>query len=123
MTRTELIAALEAAEGPSRELGDELAFALGWVCTPPVRGRCWIDPQGGKHHHRPDFLGSIDAALSFTPEGWRVHEFQEADDGRWRCRVVRAQGRGGDSETGGWWRPTAAIALCIANLKAREAQE
>ncbi len=112
MTRTELIAALEAATGPSRDLDMAIELLL--------EDAGFDEPAANWPEDCPHYTKSIDSALSFTPEGWRVHEFQQADDGRWRCRVVRSQSKGGDSETGGYWRATPAIALCIANLKALE---
>ena len=108
-----LIAKLEAAEGPSRELDGLIHGAIGRV-------------ERGFNIHKlnpnlPAYTASLDDAVSLVPEGWRVHEFQEADDGRWRCLVVRAEGRGGSSGAGLYWRPTPDLALCIAALKAREA--
>ena len=101
MTRADLIAALEKAEGPSRELDAEIR----------------------KHvpgDYLPAFTASLDAALTLVPEGlaWRVEPATPGytDWGKYRAGVTT------------WEKPydlpsygaTPAIALCIAALKARE---
>ena len=115
MTRTELIAALEAAEGPSRELDWQIQRT---VFAPQPHKPFWPAPE---------FTRSLDAALSFTPEGW-AWMIQDIGDASLRLPTVSL------------WRPsqrstrlpierfdteavTPAIALCIANLRALEAQE
>ena len=130
MTRTELIAALEAAEGPSRELDTaihEIAFphddiddkAPGDPVFRKIEDVIWFNV--------PHYTGSIDAALSFTPEGWeyRIYhniagKFTELP-GSWYLGQVHEYMPKWRFE--GYSRATPAIALCIANLRALEAQE
>ena len=121
MTRTELIAALEAAEGPSRELDADIAEALGNPVLRPegssLRYVMWL-PGGGTYEMEiPHYTESIDAALSFTPEGmdWRVQSH----------RGVKGQPVIGWALINGTASAAAtpAIALCIANLRTLEAQE
>ena len=89
--RTELLAALEAATGPSRELDRRIAKEIGWFRVEP---RFTVNKKGGWIHPRdfcgtdgdgrplldslhgtdiwpdvPAFSSSIDAALSVLPDG------------------------------------------------------
>ena len=141
MTRTELIAALEAAEGPSREL-DALIWAdrnnrdVHWENNRALSKRreapfdeCvlgeYVEWSKGEASfdcacHKPPipyYTESIDAALSFTPEGmdWRVQSH----------RGVKGQPVIGWALINGTASAAAtpAIALCIANLRVLEAQE
>ena len=112
MTRTELIAALEAAEGPSRELDCEIhAFRFG--------GDTW--------KHVPSYTESIDAALSFTPEGWAFYRLDQyhgySNPCAGFCAKLRCHNNPEIGMSVGESRSTPAIALCIANLRALEAQE
>jgi len=112
MTRAELIAKLEAAEGPSRELDAEidiLALESGW------REERYMTPDTTPH-----YTSSIDAALTLVPEGlrWRVsyvpvHQFASASV---------ADGSILSPNTKEWEgkHTTPASALCIAALKAGE---
>ena len=125
MTRTELIAALEAAEGPSRKLDGKIAETLGWLwLEPAITGPGgWFPPEGGTSEPVPSYTESIDAALSFTPEGeWFCISGPHSvaggkyDGGPKRYDAVFQGGIEGLAAT-------PAIALCIANLRALEAQE
>lgn len=71
----------EAATGPDRTLDGKIAEALGWsrpekdgICGPTfVRRREyeWIDTEGrARGFAPPPYTGSLDAALTLTPEGF-----------------------------------------------------
>lgn len=104
MTLPELIAKLEAATGPSRELDHEIAYTVKW------NGH-WRGPEA-----IPPFLASIDAALLLVP-----------DDMWWTaggCKREQHASVGyedldlGDVFEGFGANP--AIAVCIAALKAKQ---
>ena len=63
-----LLANLEAATGPSRELDAKIARAVGWRERDGMLHREWISPA-----HRvaelPFFTKSLDAAMTLVPEG------------------------------------------------------
>jgi hypothetical protein len=124
MTDPTLIADLEAATGPSRELDarihravtPELADTLtGGETGSPGTG--WL--VGGDHAQpteAPPYMASLDAAVSLVPEGmdWRTG-FDNEGPGRRGSAFVRPPG-----QTTGWaFGATPALALCIAALKAR----
>lgn len=132
MTRAELIAALEAAPGPSREL---FVAAYQIVHRPPgwwYRG----DPKPFSRFTR--FLKLLDAeawleaAVSLVPKDWwlfslRHHHTQIRVRGdkheplRWVAELQRYPT--GGSLTQGWHETSAAIALCAAALRAREGKD
>lgn len=144
MTRTELIAALEAAEGPSRELDAAIRFCTvgdmyrcnfeeGGVCgnceEPPGCGK-WLGLQDERRSYPrdwrdderlPHYTESIDAALLFTPEWMNDYGFEiwklSKNDKRGPIWAVDV----GAGQYSNWiqtFAPTPAIALCIANLRA-----
>ncbi len=141
MTRTELIDLLEAAEGPSRELDEEIFIQItpgvleagridrGSAADLPGRVGWWPrDTAYQSTRAVPHYTASIDAALSFTPEGWKpsllswaVPELSEPNERvRAFMTLVTGDHKGhvrGDNGA------TPAIALCIANFRALEAQE
>ena len=116
MNRDELIAALEKAEGPSRELDAHLSLILndGWQYHAP--GFIWQPGCGSINSQRLPvrrYTESIDAALTLVGgAGWTA-EFVDDDD-EYRVSVWD-----GDRWRNGHSRHSAAIALCIAALKAR----
>lgn len=109
----ELLARLEKAEGPDRELDWEIELTRGTAGTP-----------GG--HELPRYTGSLDAALTLVPEHHRflIDKRPYADEGRpdgYRCQVYK-QGypyRSDGSDTPTAWASSPALALCIAALRAR----
>jgi len=132
----ELIAALEAAEGPSRELDDVIATAI----FTDKRRTCikgLSDEAGGMWMFRyPDgsigsslrFTASIDAAMMLVPEGWAVEragwhnlanpsayfelwEYTQLDNGGWFHISDNRRAQGEAS--------TPANALVIAALRAK----
>ncbi len=131
----DLIAKLEAAEGPSRELDAEIALAAGLVAaffashdvpfpSDYVDGPgCYVDPAtwGGNGHvyEAPKFTASVDAALTLMQEHhcWRYDSAlgwaEIFDLGRSPIFVAGS----GDDPLGKSHPP--ATALCNACLKAR----
>lgn len=107
MTREELIAALEKADGPTFVMDQALADWL-W------EGSGYPTPLIPK-----PYTSSLDAALTLVPEPWKVDWIQEnLDEPGWQGGVYRRgekwpiKRRSGAGCNG-------AIALCIAALKAR----
>jgi hypothetical protein len=141
MTRTELIAALKAAEGPSRELDAEVAFTAGWR----LAHGCWWTPDQVTKSHKlkdglmamsgdptievPAFTASIDAALTLVPKGWRIYTADFSIKGRTRWSLLGPcktwiTNEDGEQVAGADWycggvAKSPALALCIAALEAR----
>ena len=122
---TKLIAALEAALGPSRELDNDIAVwrgeipklggFLGWRYTGTgIYRRPHHDDGGEDVWEAPAYTESIDAALSFTPEelAWLVRSHPP-----YAC-LWEPKGVGDKTWETGTAAATPAIALCIANLRA-----
>ena len=130
--RTAIIARLEAATGPDRELSRDIAFALGWrVCW----GK-WYSPATAAEARKskkalpaypaslepPDFTGSLDAALTLVPKGWGyqiTHSKSGVDVTMW---VMGEE----EEEQGSFFSAVSvivAIALCNAALIARWSDE
>lgn len=116
MTREELIARLEHAEAPSRELDAAIAIHLDGATAEDL-AYVLTDIEGTLRP--PRYTASIDAALTLVPgrcdmisfrsdpsgSGWELGEFTGGE------YIKHSEGA-----TGGLW----AIALCIASLKARD---
>lgn len=110
MTLAELIERLEKTTGPDRELD----IALG-AFIPEPRAFNLTDKvlRNGKHVC-PEFTRSIDDALTLVPKGWndRFGLLNTARD-KWVASIEAENGGGvGNART-------AAVAICIAALKAR----
>lgn len=94
MTRDELIAALEKATGPNRELDAAIARIAGWGCVmrDPQADHNWYcwrkEYRSGVWIPLSLYTASIDAALTLVPEGMR------------RRTVVYEDGRAGVQL---WW--------------------
>jgi hypothetical protein len=119
MTDKELIAALEAAEGPDRALDAAIAVAAKAVpydFEPAFMTAEWRAIYDDRHWRAPDFTASIDAALTLVPEGafWSITMRGVKRGGFHACCALR-------DHNGLEWHEgtTPAIALCIAALKAR----
>ena len=110
VTTDDLIARLEAAEGPSRELDAEIAQIHGWEEGHVANERCWYDPDGRMRAAPPAYTSSIDAALTLVPEGrlWTLGQY-----------VNRSGFMAALDNQRGTKAATAPLALCIASLKAR----
>ena len=121
-TLLELALACERAEGPSRELDARIAIAAaGW--TSEASGKVWRGPNKQlKLFDPPNFTGSLDIAVSLVPKWWRF----TLESGPKTKNYALAQG----PLTGkfahlkrGAWASGAALAICVAALRARAAQE
>lgn len=105
MTRTELIAALENAEGPSRKIDTEIADISGI--------------RLGQLGHALPYTSSIDAALTLVPEGWGVSlKVAPIKDGVKNQHCWVTDWGESDEEMDAINCATPAIALCIASLRA-----
>ncbi len=132
MTRTELIAALEAAEGPSREFDEEIFIQI----TPGVLEAGRIDrgsaadlpghvgwwPRDTTYQSTravPHYTESIDAALSFTPEGYHWAVLKLSDNAYDAAVTPKGEPPLVEERESA----TPAIALCIANLRALDQEK
>lgn len=123
-----LIAKLEMATGPDREIDTEIwllvtpgATRKKWSYTHTATGRlCEVDETRQADRRLiivPDFTASVDAAAKLTPQAhdWALH----VDNGKAIAGCMPASEDGCDcSDSHG---ATPALALCIAALKARAA--
>lgn len=128
MTLPEIIAALEAAEGPSRELDAEIASFLvkDDSYTSVVKDYAGYDwcvryypgPPGPEYTHVPRYTSSIDAALTLMPKGWT---WDVCYDGiHFGCVLTGPyQEDDGFPETDAEVKSTPATAIGSAALKAR----
>ena len=109
-----LIAALEQATGPSRELDAELGRRpIGWRERNGMFGREWISPAG-RMAELPRYTESLDAARTLLPEGW----FALIDTrGRADVRYAPIDQSGYRREVAN--AATPALALGVAALRAR----
>lgn len=107
---SDLIARLEAAKEGSREL-DVAIIRAGYGI--PIVQDSWSDQDLLAGDIVPMYTRSLDAALTLVPDGWQCDV--RICDGACRATV------GGTKKFGEARAPTAALALCIAALKAREA--
>ena len=116
MTIGELIERLEKATGPDKALDGELARAAGLERFYSFVGGGWMD--GDTIVELPRYTASIDAALTLVgpTQSWVAHG--PWTNGRYCAGVAQTIGGAWDDDQTG---ATAAIALCIAALKAREA--
>lgn len=119
-----LIERLDAATGPDRELDAEIAKTIGWsTFIFGGAGLCWKDPAGHVRAEQPHFTGSLDATMTLMPKinrpnfPWLAIKSNNPNNPigcrceLWLDNVKNYNGRG----------ETLAIAICIAALKAREA--
>jgi hypothetical protein len=130
----ELIARIEAATGPDRELDAAIYAAMNPEMRPipNLKGRFFNPAKTtafvAKDYHlgkgvtdvAPSFSASIDAALTLVPGKWKVRQMNFsapcADDRKWWLNLHGGK-EGEDTFTG--LGATPALAICIAALKAR----
>lgn len=123
----DLIERLEKATGPDREL-DALVHVIvmrsvwreHYRIEPHMDGRCTVYlSNGGKYREAsPAYTASLDAALKLVPEGWKISQLT------WGSVEVAAELVKAELThytAGISLVDFPAIALCIAALKAREA--
>lgn len=123
----DLIIRLAEAIGPDRELDAAIAEALSLIPQTHERAMNHGRPQAyywHKHNHKgdywtpPAYTASIDAALTLVPKGWGVVVRRWADGtGRGVAHCYPPEGSG-DYCHGA----TPALAICIAALRAKEAE-
>ena len=118
-----LIERLEKAEGPSRELADEVLLACGW--TQPIKtiygesGRVWQHPKGPwSFNERPNPMEDMNEAIELVPEGWlpNLDTFRSDGNVKYTWLLWKPDNREGHN-TG--THANIALALCIACLRAR----
>lgn len=127
----DLIARLEAASGPDRELDHLIAEAtfplLADYVRKPTRYGWWSDAPkvAGAYSIAPadEYTSSIDAALMLVPEGWLLENISDQAAGT--VGAMKAIGAFAEVCDGDrvekTFGATRAIAVCIAALKARYA--
>ena len=114
-----LITRLEALTGPSREVDEEIAKTTGWTAVPwefeGARGVAWYASGPEAYKECPHFTGSIDAAMTLMPASLKNTILLQTSS-------PAKAGFGRDGKKFTYFEGvTAPIALCIAALKAREA--
>lgn len=113
---TDLIERLSAATEGSRDLSDEVLVACGWK---ERHDRLWETPDKEWCHpdDRPNPTVSLDDALRLVPEGWIAYlEVCPAPYPSYATILYEPRNK---------WHgeaATAPLALCIAILRAKEAQ-
>lgn len=119
-----LLSRLQSAPEGSRELSDEVLYELGWrgqACaywsTPG--NKMWVEKES-----RPDPSRNLKDAVSLVPEGWRYlmdkRPYAESRVDGYRAEVYR---QGSPETPEAHWGPTMPLALCIAIIKAHEAEK
>lgn len=123
MTLRSLIARVEAATGPDREIDGEVLCAVRGI--PFVRwdgaGLVWQDDFGIRHtdaDHVPRVTESVDAVLAIVPEGYSWHLWSVSDG----LPNAELRPKGGGSPIYGLRdrRAPPALALLAAVLRAME---
>lgn len=127
-TLRDLIARVEAATGPDRDIARDIALAIGWERKDFGDGWEWREPGGSWHHTHsevPDFTSSLDAAVSLASD-WVIASLGDmVADGLPGAVLLlstdplkHVTGIGyGTRESG-----CLARALCAAALRARQAE-
>ena len=130
-----MIAKLEAAAGPDRDLDAEIAVALSgdpeaWVVNPsphsifsPVPG--WWRTSDDESHEAPAFTASLDAAVSLVgrvlPEYWWLSRSDEVEGGFGNLGPIGTSPNDGGPGYPSYAR-TAPLALCLSVLRALTSQ-
>ena len=124
---TSILTALRAATGPSRELDEAVATALGYPITAGQRNYTmdWfpVIHWHGTHEPCPEWTGSIDSALTLVGEklpGFDWH-LSTSDDKSF-CFWLRCVMQGFDMDVIEY-APTAPLAILVALFSALEAEE
>lgn len=121
---SELIAKLEAATEPSRELDSAIGQTIGMVAYD--RSTDVLGYPVGDDAPYPAFTTSLDAALTLVPGGafWRVgHDGEGPNPADFRADVLNVMPAERRSVTGKGVAGTPALALCIAALRARTKEQ
>ena len=113
---SELIARIEAASGPDRELDFWISVRVEGTRYTDAELQADIDLVGIEGMHIPfAYTASIDAALTLVPEGY----FPTIDFVACRCWIRDAQGFDMPHGCAYGCGATPALALCAAALRAR----
>ena len=123
---TDLIARIESADGPDRELDAEIFIA---ACHPTwrIQTECKLFPEqvqtgriqkpdGCGWRNAPAYTASIDAALTLAPEGWHMSVHTTVGALLQGSAAVRDRDGGPSFASAA---STPALALAAAALKAR----
>jgi hypothetical protein len=126
--RAELIGRLEAAGAGSRDLDMDIAKSLGFRPIATIRGVQIHNPKQapGVSWGLPHYTTSLDAAVKLVPEGkwWTGGAGKTRPDERLYGAAIYEPVVGEPQRIAdGEHDTSAAIALCIAALKARAASE
>jgi hypothetical protein len=121
MTIDELIAALEAATGPDREL--DLRIARDVMNSEPLKHAAGLSDElimAQAWAPMPRYTASLDAAVTLVPEGyvWRMHAPANLPTGKWVAEIYMQPMWGTCRDGAHAFSP--AIALVIAALKERK---
>lgn len=133
MVDSKLIERIEGASGGSRELDDEIAFAVSAMGERVPCGHTFNRITGHKSGIAArHYTTSIDAAMTLVPEGWRVSKLEQHwRTGRWIAQLSERPTEGqlkafDDGKTIGWNTAdtspdaaTPALALVVAALRSR----
>ena len=123
----DLIKDLEQATGPSRELDDRIGTAIGLYIERLSDGTLLYQRKDHKMWPEvPHYTASLDAALTLVPEGWAwfvQHIGKPFTTGSARLWIPAQWTQGIPKEQFVNEAATPALALCIAALRAREAQK
>lgn len=112
-----LIARLESADGPSRELDWAIAESLGWTrCQVGQVIACYAPGDPHMKAGAPRYTASIDAALTLVPEGWHMSVNTTVGALLQGSAAVRDRDGGPSFASAA---STPALALAAAALKAR----
>lgn len=113
-----LLAKLEAATGPSRELDEAITRAIGFkLAGYSANVPIWWNPDDKYVGVAPHYTSSLDAAMTLVPEGswwWLHHQVAYPTDDGYQAEVWPLIPPYLKSRA-----PTAALALCIASVRAR----
>lgn len=131
MTTAELIERLERAEAPSRELDAEIA-ALVHVDADGLDFEAFPEPSGKvtiyfpskvkQAYAAPRYTASMDAALTLVPVGWEWSLYSAQSGFRPQAQLETEAMRHREGfEPVSAFGATPAIALCIAALRVKEA--
>lgn len=129
---TDLLTRLTAAQQGSRELDAAICcWKNGYELTEvsPSGAFSYIG-TGGTHliapTGAPEYTTSLDAALTLVPEGWWLHSLegcQKADEWWVQIELIKPPYTHIDTGEDLVGKPTAALAVCLVAIRAREASE
>lgn len=115
----DLAARCEAAEGPDRDLDEQIALAVGWTFHRDPLFDFWREPnRADEHEEPPAFTASVDCALTLIPDGmwWLIGKGRtRPDEPLYGVQILDGERVVAEAET----EASAALAICAASLRAR----